>query len=81
MMMGYTGYAGIGMMGAWGWVWMLAGLLFWVGVVVLVVWGASALFGRRGDAAEPDALELLRRRYARGEIGEAEFEHARRALA
>jgi putative membrane protein len=75
------GYAGAGLMGAWGWLWMLAGLLFWVGVVVLVVWGAAALFGRRGDAAEPDALELLRRRYARGEISEAEFERARRTIA
>lgn len=77
-MMGYTG---IGLMGVWGWLWMVAGLLFLIGGIVLVVWGIGEVSGRRGDAVGPNALELLRRRYARGEISPAEFEQAKRTLA
>ncbi len=71
------GYDGFGAMGAFGWLWMV---LVWVVVVGLVVWGVSALFGGRASGNEADALEILRKRYARGEIGQAEYERAKRAL-
>ena len=61
--------------------WMMFGggllmLLFWglalVGLIALVRWAMS-----RGDAdgtpPGPDALEILRRRYAAGEIDEATY--------
>jgi len=60
---------------------MLWGALLLVGLIVLIVWGVMALAGsdRRRDAETP--LESLRRRFARGEISEAEFELAKRRLA
>lgn len=42
----------------------------------LLYYGYSTFFslhGRRSARAEPDAIELLRRRFAAGEVGEAEF--------
>ena len=60
---------------------MVIGLLVWVGLIALVVWGAGALFGGRGGGAEETPGEILRRRYARGEISQAEYEQARQALA
>jgi putative membrane protein len=75
------------MMGAYGWMGgfggpgMLLGVLVWLAVVALLMWGISAVFtGRRADT-QTEALEILKRRYAAGEISSAEFEIARRALA
>jgi putative membrane protein len=59
----------------WGWMWMgLMMILFWGGLIVLVVLllrGGG--FGGRKDetgtpASGPDASEILRGRFARGEI-------------
>lgn len=58
--------------------WML---LFWAGVILLVVWGVKSLSG--GDSRRPDgsrALQILEERFARGEIDRQEFEERRRAL-
>ena len=73
-MMAYYGW-----MGAFGGVGMLLGMLVWLVVIVLLVWSVSTLFSRRDT--QVDALEILKRRYAAGEISSAEFETARKALA
>ena len=73
-MMGYGG--GWGGMGWFGWGGML---LFWLAVLVLVAWAIRAYGDRRRDDRDP-AGETLRRRYAAGELTEAEYEQARRVL-
>lgn len=83
------GVMGVGMMG-WGWGgfspwWSAMMMLFWLlvigGVVLLVVWllhqGAPASAGPIGERR---ALEILRERYARGEISREEYEQMRRDL-
>jgi len=75
-MMDY-GYYG-GMMGGAGWLWML---LVPVLVIGLVVWGTQTALRSRGDTDAATPLEILRRRYAAGEITAVEFEQARRAIA
>ena len=60
-------------------------LLFWGLVVAAFVLGIRWLIraDRRGShpaPAIPDALEILRQRYARGEIDEAEYERRRTVL-
>jgi putative membrane protein len=76
-MMGY-GFDG----GAFGWLWMFGGLLVMVGFVVLIVWAISAM--SRGvvsrEPERPAALDILRERYARGEITQQEFEQAKKTL-
>ena len=69
------GFGGIGLGGAW--LWMLAGVLFVVGIVLLVVWAIGLAVGR-SDEDEP--MALLRARFARGEIDTATFEQVRQAL-
>lgn len=73
----------MGYYGNWGWMGWFGGLLmllFWVAVVLLVVWAVRALFpSQQRDEGDP-ALELLRRRYAAGEVTEAEYMQARRTL-
>lgn len=71
------GYGGLGLLGP--------GLmiLFWVGIAVLLVWAVRALMPSRVSTIdrEPSALEILQRRYARGEIGREEFEKVRKDLS
>jgi putative membrane protein len=73
-----------GGMESWGWgMWALHNLLWWVililGIVVLVrLLGGS----RRGSEPPPEtALEVLKKRYARGEIGKTEFEEKKRDIS
>jgi len=73
--------------GIMGWdmgVWMVFNLAFWIlviaGIVWLVVWAGQKAVGTRSAAAE-SALEILKKRYARGEISKAEYEEKKRDLA
>jgi uncharacterized membrane protein len=73
-MMGYWfGFGGM-------WLGLALMLLFWVGVVALVVWAVRTLFPRERQTAHDGAFEVLRRRYAAGEISAAEYEQALKAL-
>ncbi len=62
------------MWGAWGFGMMFMMVLFWgliiVGVVIAIRW----LVGQGKDTRTDSALEILRQRYARGEINKEEFE-------
>lgn len=74
------------MMGGWnmlagyGWLGMSLMALFWVGVIALVIWAVHTFAMPRNAITEPDALEIVQRRYARGEINHEEFEQMREAL-
>ena len=66
--------------GGWMALWML---LFWAGVILLVVWGVRAASGddRRPDRSDrSSALQILEERFARGEIDRDEFEERRSIL-
>ena len=61
-------------------------LLFWGGLVILIVlgvrWmGTGSSRGIGGPGLENRALEILEERYARGEIDKEEFEERRRLLS
>lgn len=61
----------------WGWGHMLGMGLFWlivlVGIVVVIVWLVRAGAGGAHAPGEPSAEEILRQRYARGEIDAEEY--------
>lgn len=80
---------GPGMMGGYGFGMGLFGtiimVVFWVavivGIVLLVRWLAASTRGEgRGAGPEDSALEILKRRYARGEINREEFEEKKKDL-
>jgi putative membrane protein len=58
------------------------GLLFWILLIVVIVGVAKWLFDRgpREPSSRRDALDILKERYARGEIDREEFERKRRDL-
>ncbi len=78
---------GWGMMGGFGWWWFMPifMILFWG----LVIWGIVALVrglsGSRGPDSTPptadSALEVLKKRYARGEIDKEEYEEKKKDIA
>lgn len=75
-MMGFDGY------GASPWMWILGSLvmiLFGGGLIVLVVWAIRAVGGPRAGSSD-NALEVLKRRLAAGEITQDEYEKTRRVL-
>ena len=82
MMMGYG-------FGAFGWLFMI---IFWVVVIGLGIWLAARIFpqvtstlpsmnAEGQNQREESALEIIKRRYAQGEISEAEYEEMRRTLS
>ncbi len=81
---GGWGMMGPGMMGGFGWGWFMPifMIIFWG----LVIWGIVALVRglsgqRSSDSSKADsALEVLKRRYARGEIDKEEYEEKKKDL-
>lgn len=69
------------MWGAGGLVMMLMMLVFWGLVIAALVLGVRWLASQgRGAGGRDEALEILRQRYARGEIDKQEFETRKRDL-
>ncbi len=70
-------------MGFGSWLLVIGGLAFVIGLIVLIGWAVTNA-GRRADDSTPLAgetpLDILRERYARGEITADEFEQAKRIL-
>ena len=64
--------------------WMFVGLALMIGLIVLVVWAVMRLSGPSHpptrDGYRPTPNEILRERFARGEITEQEFEQAKKVL-
>ena len=69
----------------YGWGGMWFGWLFWIVLVGLIVWAVVAL-SRRGrppvsqQNPDEDALDILKKRYAAGEISKEEFEEKKKDL-
>ena len=76
-MLGHDSW-GFGLGGGFMWI-------FWIVLIILVVWLAKTGFGsnpgsRSSGTDSPSALEILKQRYARGEINQEEYETKRKHL-
>ena len=77
---GGYGMMGFGMMGGW------FTPIIWIALLGLVIWGVITLTksvsstGNQGSEKQQSALEILKARYAHGEIGKEEFEEKRKDL-
>jgi putative membrane protein len=70
------------MWGVWGIGMILMMLVFWGVVIVGIVLGMRWLVAQGRDSRATDsALDILRQRYARGDISKEEFEAKKKDLA
>ncbi len=62
----------------WGWGGMVLQSLFWLALAGIIFWSLRSLFRQRtslaGNAGGSSAIDILKARYARGEIDKQEFE-------
>jgi uncharacterized membrane protein len=73
-----------GAWGSFGWpwpgiVWLIAFLLFWGGLLALLIWAVRLSVSSRRDSRE-SSEEILRRRLASGDISPEEYERIRGML-
>ncbi len=72
------------MMGEGGSMWFGGGFMwiFWILLIVILVWIIKAVIntGSDNNLSEDSPLEMLKKRYARGEIDEQEYECRRKEL-
>jgi putative membrane protein len=74
-----------GMMTGFGWMWLMP--IFWVIFLGLIIWAIVAAVRRSdeskrsGSSKADSALEMLKKRYARGEISKEEYEEKKKDLA
>ena len=54
--------------------------LIWILLIVAIVVMVKAWSGGSSGSRDESPMEILKKRYARGEIDEEEFEHRRREL-
>ena len=69
---------GIGMGFGGGFMW-----LFWIFLVIVIVWAVKTATGNSSSPPEKQksVIDILKERYARGEIDQQEFEQKRKHLA
>ena len=63
-------------MGMFGGFWML---IFWAVFIVFIVWIVREVSGKKTDE-KSKALDILKERYAKGEIDKKEFEEKKKDL-
>ncbi len=70
--------SGMGWWMGFGVIWMV---IFWGGLIALIVWGIARLSGRGSSAPRHDSLDIAKERYARGAISREEFEQIKKDLS
>lgn len=80
-MYGYTNYGGWDYGNMMGW----AGggimmIVFWALFIILIVWIVREVSGKHSHLNSSTALDILKERYAKGEINKEEFETKKKDL-
>ncbi len=68
--------------GGWELIGLLWMVLFWGAIIALVIWAIYRLAGHpgQGSSSGPTPLDIVKVRYARGEITKEQFEDLKRTL-
>ena len=69
--------SGMGWWMGFGVLWMV---IFWGGLIALIIWGVNRFSRRNGSSRKQDPLDVAKERYAKGEISREEFERIKKDL-
>ncbi len=67
--------------GFMGWWMIFPMVIFWGGLIALIVWGVRRLTGGCGYTVKHNPVDLARERYAKGEISREQFEQLKKDLS
>ena len=56
-------------------------VIFWGGLITLIVWGIKKLTERGSSSSKHNPLDIAKERYAKGEISEEEFDRLKKDLS
>jgi putative membrane protein len=75
-----------GIFGGWGIIGMIFMFIFWAllitGIILLVIWLVRrASYASKDLSRKNDAIDILKERYARGEISKEDFERMKRDIS
>ncbi|MFC1958206.1 SHOCT domain-containing protein [Chloroflexota bacterium] len=71
-------HEGMGWWMAFGSIWMV---IFWGGLIALIVWGITRMSRQEGSTPKHDPLNVAKERYARGEITRKDFNQLKKDLS
>jgi len=66
--------------GGYGFVGYFAMIIFWLGVVGIIIYLVAHLSSQKNNANSDSAINILKERYAKGEINKDEFEAKKKDL-
>ena len=64
-----------------GWGMIVWAVVFWGGLIALIVWAVRKLTERSSSTTKSDPMDIAKERYAKGEISRAEFEQIKNDLS
>jgi putative membrane protein len=70
--------SGMGWWMGFGVIWMV---LFWGGIIALIIWAIKKLTERGTSTSKHYPLDIAKERYAKGEISEKEFENIKKNIS
>ena len=74
-------HMGPGMMGGWGFFGIFFLIIVIVGIVLLVVWLNRKLPDKQNSNSDESALNILKKRYALGEISKEDYEKMKKDIS
>ena len=79
---GHMMYPGAGhMFWNFGFIGLFFMVLFWGGIIFLIYWLVKKATGAQQPSQKPKPLDILKERYAKGEITKTEYERKKKELA
>ena len=59
---------------------MLSYIIFWFLIIMALIWLIQTIFTSENGSSKPSPLEILKHRYATGDINRDEYEEMRKSL-
>ncbi|MFA5629055.1 MAG: SHOCT domain-containing protein [Dehalococcoidales bacterium] len=55
-------------------------VVFWIGIIVLVIWAVAKLIRSGKSVSSNSAIDIVKERYAKGEITKEEYEQIKKDI-